>query len=428
MLLADGYIITEIGRGTYVAAVRTEEKQAGYKSFEVPLSTWGKRVLEQQRKEEAGGLMVSSNRGEDPSEDQIRFDKGEMPAADFPYAEWRRAAFSRMEYEDSGGSDPAGDYSLRSAIAAHLGLSRGIAVDPELVVLFSGSMQGIALLTQILMNESEKAVMENPGYPGFLQAIRVSGGVPIFASVDEEGIIPEDWDASLLYVTPSRHFPTGSVLPLSRRQELLAWAHKRNAVIIEDSYDSDFRYSGRPIEPLKVLDLEDRVIYIGSFSKTMYPGFRLGYAVLPRGLLQAALAVKAFYDPFPPGLNEQRGLGEWMRRGGYGKHVRKLTRMYGNKLHVFVEAMETYTNDLFELHVGDAGIRVYATWKQSVEKYVQFMDKCKEHQVYYTDSSIYQMTTHHKPAAYFGYVHLTDENIREGARRMAAAWEEIKNG
>lgn len=429
MLLADGYIITEIGRGTYVAVVRIEEKQAVHKSSEVPLSTWGKRVVEQQRREEAGRLLISSDQGEKRHiDDQIRFDKGEMPAADFPYAEWRKVTFSKMEDEDSAIADLAGDVSLRAAIAGHLGLSRGIAVDPELIVLFSGSMQGIALLTQILLNESEKAVMENPGYPGFLQAIRVNGGVPIFASVDEEGIIPEDWDASLLYVTPSRHFPTGAVLPLSRRQELLAWAHKRNAIIIEDSYDSDFRFRGRPIEPLKVLDSEDRVIYMGSFSKTMYPGFRLGYAVLPRGLLQAARAVKAFYDPFPPGLNEQRGLGEWMRRGGYAKHVRKLTRIYGNKLHVFVEAMETYTYDLFELHVGDAGIRVYAIWKQSKEKYVPFMDKCKQHEVYYTDSAIYQMTEDHKPAAYFGYVHLTEERIREGARRMAAAWEEIRNG
>lgn len=428
MLLADGYIITEIGRGTYVAAVRIEEKQADPKSAELPLSTFGKRVLEHQRKEEAEERLLSDDQGEkQQAVDQIRFDRGEMPAADFPYAEWRRV-IPTLACEDSAVIDPQGDYSLRSAIAAHLGLSRGIAVGPELIVLFSGSMQGIALLTQILLNESEKAVMENPGYPGFLQAIRVNGGVPIFASVDGEGIIPQDWDASLLYVTPSRHFPTGAVLPLSRRQELLAWAHKRNAVIIEDSYDSDFRFRGRPIEPLKVLDSEERVIYIGSFSKTMYPGFRLGYAVMPRGLLQAARAVKGFYDPFPPGLNEQRGLGEWMRRGGYAKHVRKLTRMYGHKLHVFVEAMETYTDDLFELHVGDAGIRVYAIWKQSREKYVHFRDKCKQHQVYFTDSSIYEIAGDYKPAAYFGYVHLMDESIREGARRMAAAWKEVRNG
>lgn len=441
MLLADGYIVTETGRGTYVAAVRTKEKNiSSTESLEIPLSIVGKRAVEYRRKQQYTIENRPSFDGKENHEwtrvaasseqkvDSIRFDKGEMPVTDFPYAEWKRVIASKIRSDASSIYDPAGDYSLRSAIAGHLRQSRGIAVDPEQIVLFSGSMQGIALLTQTLLNNFERAVIENPGFPGFLQAVHISGGVPVYASVDEEGIIPEDWDASLLYVTPSRHFPTGAVLPLARRQQLLSWAHKRNAVIIEDSYDSDFRFGGRPIEPLKVLDLEDRVIYIGSFSKTMYPGFRLGYAVLPRQLIQAVLAVKTFYDPYPPGITEQRGLAEWMARGGYAKHVRRLTRLYRNKLNVFIEAMGDYIDDLFHLHVGDAGIRVYATWKRSNEEYIQFVAKCREHGVYMTDSSIYQMTGNQRPAVYFGYVHLSEERIKEGVRRMAASWEEITIG
>ncbi|WP_211746488.1 PLP-dependent aminotransferase family protein [Paenibacillus sp. Marseille-Q4541] len=439
MLLADGYIVSEIGRGTYVAVVRKEDKHASGKPSQLPLSAWGKRVLDHQRRHgEIRGSLISSETAEkhpsdllksitDRKDDSIRFEKGDIPSTDFPYADWKKAVTAGMRDEEIAGSDPAGDYSLRVAIANHLGLSRGMAVEPELIVLFSGSMQGIALITQILLNEAERAVIENPGFTGFLQAVHVSGGEPVFAPVDEEGIIPADWDASLLYVTPSRHFPTGAVLPLSRRLEILSWAQKNNAVIIEDSYDSEFRFRGRPIEPLKVLDLEERVIYVGSFSKTMYPGFRLGYAVLPKGLIQAVLAAKTFYDPFPPGIYEQRGLAEWMSRGGYAKHVRKLTRIYGAKLNVFIEAMHEYTHDLFQLHVGDAGIKVYATWKQSRGDYVRFIEKCKQHQVYFTDSSRYEMTVGDTSAAYFGYVHLSNERIREGARRMADAWRDVRN-
>ena len=200
------------------------------------------------------------------------------------------------------------------------------------------------------------------------------------------------------------------------------WASKRNAVIIEDDYDSEFRWGGRPIEPLKVLDREQRVIYVGSFSQTMVASFRLGYAVLPPGLVEPLLAAKALYEPVPPALLEQRALAKFMTRGGYLRHLRRLTRLYGERHDFFVREMELQLPEAFTMQLGDAGLHIYATWNGDVDSYQRFKKLAQEDGILFRDAERYRLTSGH-PAACFAFAHLEKEEMTEGIRRMRLAWE-----
>ncbi|GJM83862.1 hypothetical protein HMSSN139_63580 [Paenibacillus sp. HMSSN-139] len=159
------------------------------------------------------------------------------------------------------------------------------------------------------------------------------------------------------------------MLSHARRRELLAWAARRNAVIVEDDYDSEFRWGGRPLEPLKALDREERVVYVGSFSKTMFAALRVGYAVLPRALVRPVASAKALYEPVPPARLEQRALARFMRTGGYERHLRRMRRHYGAKQEAFRRGMERELGELFRLRPADAGLLLYAEWRRTPEEY-----------------------------------------------------------
>ncbi|MFS0872915.1 PLP-dependent aminotransferase family protein [Paenibacillus xylanilyticus] len=414
MLLADGYVEAHRGRGTFVTGSFTTEKQAEQEAV-IHLSPWGERVSRLDTQKVAESVH-------DQNQDVIDFHVHRMPADHFPETEWKSAlaAVHRSDWREQSGA--AGDPELREAIASHLRWTRGIQADASQIVLFSGSMQGITLLAQLLIREGASAILENPGYPGIAHAVSSCGGRIVLANVDSEGIIPQDWEAQTLFVTPTRQFPTGAVLGLDRRLALLAWASKRNAVIIEDDYDSEFRWGGRPIEPLKVLDREQRVIYVGSFTQTMIASFRLGYAVLPPSLVQPLLAAKALYEPVPPALLEQRALAKFMSRGAYLRHLRRLTRLYGERHAFFVQEMQRQLPEAFTMQPGDAGLHIYATWNGCPDSYLSFKTVAQEEGVRFRDAVRYQLIPGH-PAACFGFAHLEKEEITEGIRRLRLAWE-----
>ncbi|QOS80932.1 PLP-dependent aminotransferase family protein [Paenibacillus sp. JNUCC31] len=416
MLLADGYVQAFRGKGTFVTDTLTEQEQVGQEAV-IQLSPWGERVstLNTQIQKDTRSVMER-----DPS--LINFHVHRMPAEHFPQAEWKSAlaAVHRSDQREQSGT--AGDLELREAIASHLRWTRGIQADASQIVLFSGSMQGITLLAQLLIPEGAAVVLENPGYQGIAQAVKSCGGQIIPAEVDARGIIPQSWKAQALFVTPTRQFPTGAVLGLDRRKAILAWASERNAVIIEDDYDSEFRWGGRPIEPLKVLDREQRVIYVGSFSQTMIASFRLGYAVLPPSLVKPLIAAKTLYEPVPSAILEQRALAKFMTRGGYLRHLRRLTRLYGERHAFFVSEMERELPEPFIMQPGDAGLHIYATWKGDIDSYQRFKMLAREERVVFRDAVRYQLTPGH-PAVCFGFAHLEKEEIQEGIRRMRLAWE-----
>lgn len=425
MLLAEGYVVTMTGNGTYVAwGISVAEKEYEDISSDPVLSIWGQRAVGMMSPPDSRAELEQS----DDKEALISFIGDKAESEHFPYMEWKSAIHyaasePRKEYQQELPS--AGHIELRQAIAGHLKFTRGIQAGPEHIVIFSGSMQGIILISQLLINPNDPVVVENPGYHGIQKAVRSCGGILVSGEIDQSGLVPENWDAGLVFVTPSRQYPTGAVMSIERRRELLKWANSHKAIIIEDDYDSEFRWGGRPMEPLKALDESGHVIYIGSFSKTMFPGLRLGYAVLPKSMIEPVVAAKVLYEPVSPALLEQRALAYFMSRGGYGRHLRRMTRIYRG-LHTFLkDQMEEKISHLFRIEQRDAGLHIYAHWLHGTEQYEMFQKACRQRGVEFRDAAVYHLSPH-VPAACFVFSHLNPEQIEEGVSQMALAWEDMQ--
>ncbi|MFP4979042.1 PLP-dependent aminotransferase family protein [Paenibacillus sp. CN-4] len=414
----DNGLVNEAGR-VMDGAERTGSEKDGQGVSGLPLSDWARRLLLHPDPRTAPGARMPGF---------ISFTGGAAPMEHFPYTEWRSAlsyAGGRSGARLGAAAPPEGDEALRQSLAAYLGVTRGIRTGADSIVLFSGSMQGLVLLTQLLLKQGERAVLEEPGFHGIRRAIEVTGGIPVPAPVDALGLVPEDWDARLLFVTPSRQFPTGAVLPLERRRRLLEWAHRRGAVIVEDDYDSEFRWAGRPIEPLKALDSEGRVVYIGSFTGSLFAGLRLGYAVLPPALVRPAVMAKALYEPMTAGQLEQRALARFMSMGGYARHLRRMKRIYGERAKLFRSLMEERLGSVLRLRPADAGLQAYAEWLGPEGTYKAFRGAAVRRGADFRDAALYRMQAG-PPAGCFSFSHLSPEQLKEGVDRLAAAWDDVQ--
>lgn len=416
MLASEGYVVSEVGRGTYVAFRRGglpgKEEQAA-RPAACELSAWGRRIAE-----------LPTRKSEDGPRPAIDFAVGYSDRSHFPAADWNRMLFAQVRgMADSYYGDKfaaLGHMPLREAICRHLLRARGVEADPSSVAIVNGSMQAIALIAQLLIEPGQAAVVENPGYPGTLSAIAAAGGRPVAAAVDGHGLIPADWDAKLVFVTPARQFPTGAVLSLERRQRLLAWAYERGAIVVEDDYDSEFRHRGRPIEPLKVLDRQDRVAYIGTFTRTMMHHFRIGYAVLPSALREPFARARQLFEPHPTSILEQRALAAFMNGGDYERHLRRMGRVYSRKFELLRGELARKLPELFDPAPADAGLHLFARWRRSAGEYETFRRECRNEGVLWSDGTGYYVEKP-APSACIGFAHVSEEEIVEGIARMRAA-------
>src|SRR6267378_446501 len=263
---------------------------------------------------------------------QFDFRTGLPDASLFPHDRWRRLLSRQLRSEIVGEGvygDPAGYRRLREAIARHIGVARGVEASAEDVIVVSGTQQALDVVARTLLKPGDQVAVEDPGYPPIRWlfeslGVRVSG-VP----VDQHGIIVDALPrhARLVYVTPSHQYPLGVSMSLSRRRALLAWAERNDAAIVEDDYDSEFRFEARPIEPLQTLDKSGRVIYVGSFSKTMLPTLRLGFLVTPPSIRAAVQRAKQVTD-WHTALPLQMALARFIDDGGFARHVRKMRNIY----------------------------------------------------------------------------------------------------
>jgi GntR family transcriptional regulator/MocR family aminotransferase len=221
---------------------------------------------------------------------------------------------------------------LRQAIAAYLGRARGILCRADDVIIVNGSQQAIDIIARVLIDPGDIVALEEPGYLGAERAFAAQGANLRAVAVDRDGLRvdalgTEAAGARLVYVTPSHQFPLGVVLSSERRRELLRWAEETEAIVVEDNYDSAYRYEGRPIPALFGMDRNERVIYVGTFSKTMFPALRIGYIVAPASIHKIVLTAKAFSDRQSPIL-EQRELTAFIDDGGYERHLRRMHQLY----------------------------------------------------------------------------------------------------
>lgn len=300
----------------------------------------------------------------DAQSSRLSFDfyPGRPAEALFPVKTWRRL----MQSAVSGGlrrgmtryGDPAGLSALRAAIANHLGAWRGIATDPGQVVIVSGAQEGLSIAARLFIAHETPVVVENPCYQGATFAFEAAGAAVHRVPVDEDGLITArlpDVGAALAYVTPGHQFPTGATLSMARRESLIAWARRRGTYIVEDDYDSDFQYDGSPLPPIAAM-APDCTIHVGTFSKSLGPGLRLGYLVVPPALADAAVAVKGLLDNGNSWF-DQHVLAEFIRSGSFVSHLLRARGHYREARDTTVAALRRHFGDV-DLAGTGAGLHI----------------------------------------------------------------------
>lgn len=271
---------------------------------------------------------------------------GRVDARLFPADDWRRCVLHALRFgADAVGSygDPVGSPALRRAITHWIAQTRGIATTPDRAVATQGTGQTIDLLGRVLLRAGDVAAVEEPGYPPVTSVLRAQGVEVVGVPVDEDGLVVEALppDARLVHVTPSHHYPLGSVLSLERRMALVDWAHRHQAVVVEDDYDSDLRYMRRLVEPLHHLDSEGRIVYAGTFSKILSPSLRMAFAVLPSSLVPAVVALRQAMDGGPPAMLDG-ALARFIDEGHLARHLRRSRRTYAARHRTFVRELQRH--------------------------------------------------------------------------------------
>ncbi len=299
------------------------------------------------------------------SEMSAAFAPGVPALGSFPITLWRRLldrAWRALQPAQLNYADPAGELALRTAIADHLRVARGALVDSGQVFITDGTQSSLDLVARAFADPGDKVWIENPGYQGALAAFRGAQLKPMGIAVDEEGLAPlaSDWlrhRPKLIYVTPSHQYPVGSVLSLERRMALIAQARNAAALIIEDDYDSEFRHEGPPLSCMQGLAPDAPVLYLGTFSKTMFPALRVGFVVVPASLTEALTALLA--RAAPRGRTaDQLALAEFMRSGHFSLHLRRMRRLYRQRRDALVAALEQQLGDVATVHGGSAGMHL----------------------------------------------------------------------
>lgn len=355
-LLAEGYLTGRVGAGTFVAATLPDRPPEG-----TPPRPDARRGVGLSRR----GTTLADAPPVAREPPGRLFAQGTPDLDAFPFALW--AQLLGRSWRVGGRSlgadpDPLGHPPLRAAIAAYLRAVRAVRCEPEQVVIVSGSQQGLALVAQLLLDPGDSVWVENPGWPGNRAALLGAGARPVPVPVDAEGIdvaegMARGPDARLALVTPSHQFPLGVTMSLGRRLRLLDWAAARDAWIVEDDYDSEFRYAGPPLAALQGLDGAGRVVYLGSFGKVMFPALRLGYVVVPPDLVGPLRAARRHFDG-GASVVPQAALHRFLAEGHFASHLRAMRALYAGKRAALLDALGREFAGIGEAEAGDAGMHV----------------------------------------------------------------------
>lgn len=353
-LYSEGHLTATVGDGTYVAAqIPAQVAAAALPDAAACVDEFDSRTAARLR-----ALGDAPARPGPP-----RAFRAGVPAMDgFPFDTWARLHaryWRRAPAEQLGYADAAGDPALRARIAEYLSGARGLYCRPDQVLVTAGAQQAIALCAQMLLNPGDVAAVENPGYPRAAAAIALTGARLHGVDMDAQGMLTDTLPTGrryrLAYVTPSNHYPTGVTLSLPRRLALLDWAQRGRRWIIEDDYDGEYRYRGVPLPPLASLDENGRTIYVGTLSKMLFPGLRLGYMVVPPSLAAPLAALRNHLDRHCS-TSEQAVLAEFFAEGHFQRHVRRMRRAARSRRDALLAAWAQYRPGSIDTPTIDAGL------------------------------------------------------------------------
>ena len=299
---------------------------------------------------------------------------------------------------------------------------------PEQIILTAGSQGALDLAARTLLDPGEAAWLENPGYFGVQGALLAAGARLAPVPVDEQGLDPAIGrqrcpEARLVAITPSHQFPTGVTMSLGRRLALLEWAAQAGAWILEDDYDSEYRFSGRPLEALQGLDHAGRVLYIGTFSKVLLPAMRLGYLVAPVELIEPLLVTRRFIDTHIPIL-EQIALTDFMQEGHYARHLRHMLQHYGRRRELLLGELRAHLGELLEVYTPEAGMHLVG-WLPPDKDDQRAAELAAQVGIEVTSISGYSLEPLARGGLVFGYAGPNEESIRLGVKRLAAALKQL---
>jgi len=421
-LLSEGYLQTTVGSGTFVCSQLPDELL-----HSAPIDAINKESYPPVKLSNYGAILANTEIPYYQEADlPISFRYGQPAIDQFPLKLWRkllsRHCCSNLDWLNYG-TDARGYKPLREAIAGYLSRSRAVQCEPDQIIITSGSQQALDLITRLLIAPGDGIALEEPGYPGARYIFLTQGAKLYPVAVDESGLVIEklaNYDKKsikLIYITPSHQFPTGAVLSLPRRLELLVWAQKMGIMIIEDDYDSEYRYGERPIPALQGLDHSNLVLYIGTFSKMLFPSLRIGYLVVPQHLVSLLTRAKWLTDRHSP-LLEQKVLVDFLNEGHLESYIRRMRTHYNRLREVLVEALRTYLAQKVTILGEKAGIHLMVRLNTQLSD-EEIIHRAAQVGVSMVTAQPYYLESKPKGEFLFGYAQLTSTQIQEGIRKIA---------
>jgi GntR family transcriptional regulator/MocR family aminotransferase len=395
LLLSEGHIVSRPGAGTFVAG------------------TAPKPLPEPCASPRAAALF------------NLR--PGRPDTASFPFDIWGRLtgrALRRFSRATTNYREPAGHPALREAIAGHLSFARALACAPEDIVVTVGAQQAFDLVARTLVAPGRTVVVEDPGYPAAREAFAAAGAKVVAVPVDREGLVvgalPEG--AALVCVTPSQQYPLGAALSPARREALLAYAARNEALIVEDDYGGEFRFEGPPQPTLRAQDRDGRVVYVGTFSQSLLPALRIGFVVAPERVRAALTAARERSDWHGPAI-EHATLAAFIAEGHLARHVRKMRRIYAERRAALLAALATHAEDLLDPIPAPAGLHITALLRPPIDAR-GVVQRASALGVAVDGLGVYAAGAASPPGLVLGFGQVEAARIDEAVRRLAQAVRE----
>ena len=403
------------GSGTYVAGVLAAGRAGPRASrVKIRLSRYGRAV---------GAAAKANFLGKQAPRPRYDFAYGRSDIEVFPFEMWRRmllrharkASVRALDYGPTGGS-----LALREAICVHLRRSRAVLCDRSQVIVVSGSQQALDLVARVLIDPGDRIAVEDPCYQGTREVLRTSGARLLGVPVDRDGLNPAKLPdgTRMVFVTPSHQFPTGAILSLPRRLNLVDWARRMDALVVEDDYDGEYRYEDQSLQSLQGLDAEGRVIYIGTFSRTVFSSLRIGYLIVPKPLISVFTSAKWLCDRHTATL-EQETLAEFITSGLYERHLRRVRHRNAARREALRDAIGKYLGDKVEVTGFGAGAHI-ALWPTARLAETEVIAEAAALGVGVYGISPYFLSAPRRQGFMLGYSRMTESDIREGMRRLSS--------
>lgn len=419
-LASEGYVEGTVGSGTYVSSVLPDELLKAPRP--VPVQTAARRNRERRVSDYAERLPPAwSFDARRP-----RAFRTDLPALDlFPTTLWAQIATKRLRRLTVGllhGSEPLGHRPLRNAIADYLTISRGVKCEAEQIAVISGVQDALDLVARLLLDRGDAVCMEVPGYHGAAEVFESVDAKVCAVPLDDQGMtVPRMRNVRLVYTTPAHQFPLGTTMTIARRLQLLEWARSSGALIFEDDYDSEYRYSGRPVPSLQGLDSGGHVLFFGSFSKVLFPSLRLGYLVLPPDLVPRFAAAISLTRRHAP-LLDQAVLCDFITEGHFARHLRRMRKIYAERLSVLLDIGRERLAGLLEISDVEAGLQTSAWLPRGISG-ESAAKAAAARGVEVTPLSRYSRGPLAREGLQLGFAAVDAREIRRGVRELAIALE-----